>query len=137
MGLLYYWDLKDYYRAARSFRAGSERPGALPWMRALAAAVATQGGELQTSELLLAEIYRTADNDQLRRSAEEHLAALSAEEQIRELTALLDRSHEKHGRAAHSFADLVAAGLLRAEPRDPYGEPYTIGRDGRAALLPS
>jgi len=83
LGFVYYWDLKDYARAARAFETGSERPGALPWMKAMAAAVAAKGGEFETSRLLWAEIYRQAENDQLRRAALDHLRALEAEEQIK------------------------------------------------------
>ena len=82
LGFVYYWDLKDYARAARAFETGSERPGALPWMKAMAAAVAAKGGDLETSRLLWAEIYRHAENDQLRRAALDHLTALEAEEQV-------------------------------------------------------
>jgi|SRR5438094_9608745 len=106
-------------------------------MKAMAAVIAAQGGELQTSELLWAEIDKNADNDQLRKSAEDHLAALTAEKQIRDLNALLDRYQKKQGRDARSFGELVSAGLLPAVPRDPSGAPYVLGGDGRAALLPS
>ena len=83
LGFIYYWHLKDYARAARAFQAGGERPGALPWMKATAAAVAAKGGDLETSRLLWAEIYRQAENDQLRQAALDHLRALEAAEQIK------------------------------------------------------
>jgi hypothetical protein len=135
LGFIYYWDLKDYPSAARVFRVGSERPGAMLWMRVLAASVAARGGEIETSRLLWREIGRQAGNDQIRRSAEEHLAALEAQEQINRLNALLDRFRERKGRTARTFQDLLAPGYM-APPRDPSGTPYIIGSDGRAALGP-
>jgi len=137
VGFIYYWDLKDYARAARAFEVGGEQPGALPWMKAMAAAVAAKGGELETSRLLWAEIYRHAENDQLRQAALDHLAALEAAEQIKTLDNLLARFLVSQGHPAGSFQDVVKSGLLRAAPRDPSGAPYVIGAGGRAGLASS
>jgi tetratricopeptide (TPR) repeat protein len=137
LGFVYYWDLKDYESAARVFRAGSERPGALAWMKVLAATVAAEGGDIQTSRLLWSEIHRYADNDQIRKSAEEHLIALKAQEDMASLERLLGQYRAREGKAPASFQALVAAGYLRALPRDPTGAPYIIGADGRVRLSPA
>jgi hypothetical protein len=134
LGFIDYWDLKDYASAARVFRAGSERPGAQIWMKAMAASVAAQGGAAQTSRLLWSEIYRQADNETIRVSAEDHLRALQAHEEMESLNALLRKYRQTVGRPAHSFHELVTAGLLRVEPRDPSAAPYRIGPDGLTAL---
>jgi tetratricopeptide (TPR) repeat protein len=136
LGFIYYWDLGDYAQAARVFAAGSTRPGAEMWMKTLAAAVAAQGGEPQTSRLLWAEVYRHADNDSIRRSALEHLAALQAAEDIAHLNRALAEFEHRAGRPAASFDELVGAGLLARNPVDPGGVPYRINRDGKAALAP-
>lgn len=136
LGFIYYWDMKDYARAARAFQTGSERPGALPWMRVLAATVAAQGGEIQTSRILWMEIARSAGNESIRRSAELHLAALDTVEILRRLDGLLALYQRKEGRPAHAFDDLVAAGYLRGIPLDPSGVPFVVAPDGRAALGP-
>ena len=136
LGFIYYWDMKDYAHAARAFQTGSERPGALPWMRVLAASVAAQGGEIQTSRILWTEIARTAENDSIRHSAELHLAALDTQEALRKLDGLLALYQQKEGHEAHSMQDLVAAGYLRGIPLDPSGEPFVVGPDGHAALGP-
>lgn len=136
LGFIYYWDMKDYAQAARTFRTGSERPGAMPWMRALAASVAAQGGEVQTSRILWAEIARSAGNEPMRHSAAMHLAALDALEALRKLDGLLDLYKQKQGHAAGSFQDLVEAGFLRGIPLDPSGEPFVIQPDGHAGLSP-
>ena len=136
LGFIYYWDMKDYPHAARAFQTGSEQPGALPWMRVLAASVAAQGGEIQTSRILWTEIGRSAGNDSIRHSAEIHLAALDALQSLRKLDGLLALYQKKEGREAHSMQDLVAAGFLPGIPLDPAGVPYVVGRDGHAALDP-
>ncbi len=136
LGFIYYWDLKDYASAARAFRAGSERPGALPWMKVLAATVAAKGGEFQTSRLLWLEIYRQSENEQIRKSAQDHLAALEVQDQIATLNTLLARYRGREGHEARSFHELVAAGFLPTVPKDPSGAPFLVGPDGRAALDP-
>jgi hypothetical protein len=136
LGFVYYWDLKDYAAAARAFQAGSERPGAMTWMRALAAKVAAQGGELATSKFLWSEIARQAGNEQIRKNAEDHLMAIQATEEIAKLNELVALYHQRQGQPARSFQALVAAGYLRALPRDPSGRPYTLGADGKVKLNP-
>jgi tetratricopeptide (TPR) repeat protein len=136
LGFIYYWDMKDYAHAARAFQTGSERPGALPWMRVLAASVAAQGGEIQSSRILWTEIARSAGNDSIRRSAEAHLTALGALEALKKLNGLLEAYQQKEGREARSMKDLVAAGYLPGIPLDPSGVPVVVGKDGRAALDP-
>ena len=136
LGFVYYWDLKDYGAAARAFQAGSERPGAMTWMRALAAKVAAQGGELATSKFLWSEIAHQAGNEQIRKNAEDHLMAIQASEEIARLDELVVLYNKRQAQPARSFQALVAAGLLRALPRDPSGRPYMIDAGGRVKLNP-
>jgi hypothetical protein len=136
VGFIYYWDLKDYPAAARAFQTGSERPGAMEWMRALAARVAAQGGQLATSRFLWSEIARQAGNEQIRKNAEDHLIAIKAEEEITKLDELLALYNSRQGRPARSFQALVVAGYLRALPRDPSGAPYILDAGGRVRLNP-
>jgi tetratricopeptide (TPR) repeat protein len=136
LGFIYYWDMQDYAHAARAFQTGSERPGAMTWMRTLAASVAAQGGDIDTSRTLWTEIARSAENDAIRRSAENHLAALGAQGALRKLDGLLAAYQQKTSRQAHSLLDLVAAGYLPGIPLDPSGAPFVVGPNGRAALGP-
>lgn len=137
LGFIYYWNLHDYAAAARTFNIGSQRPGAAIWMKTLAAAVATKGGGIRTSQILWSQIYRTAENDSMRENAREHLAALKAFEDLRGLDGVLFVYKSKEGRSARSLADLVAAGLLPSVPLDPSGSPYVVGPDGNARLGPA
>jgi hypothetical protein len=133
LGFIYYWDLKDYAEAARAFETGSRAPGAGLWMKTLAASVASEGGDLETSRALWFEVYAQAENASIRRSAQDHLAALKAAEDIEQLDALLAGFARREGHAAHSLDDLVRAGLLPARPIDPSGIRYELGPDGKAA----
>ncbi len=137
LGFVEYWDLKNYVAAARIFRAASERPGAEPWMKALAAAVAAKGGELQTSFVLWSQTYRSTQNESIRNSALEHMAAIRASEEIRGLNRVLAAYDRKNGRPAKSFDGVVAAGLLHTAPLDSGGTPFVVGQDLKAHLGPA
>ncbi|MGH9396880.1 MAG: hypothetical protein ACRD18_08535 [Terriglobia bacterium] len=136
LGFIEYWDLHDYAAAARIFKAGSERPGAEIWMKTLAATVAAKGGEILTSQVLWTQVYRTAENNTVRKSAIEHLAALKAVQEMQELDVILASYQKREGHPARSFGDVVSAGLLRAMPRDPSGAPYVLRADGKTAVGP-
>ena len=136
VGFIYYWDLKDYDAAARAFQTGSERPGAMQWMRVLAAKVAAEGGQLATSRFLWSEIARQAGNEQIRKSAEDHLMAIRATEEISKLEELVALYNSHQERPARSFQALVAAGYLRTAPRDPSGAAYLLDAGGRVRLNP-
>jgi hypothetical protein len=136
LGFIYYWDLRDYAQAARAFESGSRQPGADLWMKTLAASVAAEGGELRTSRLLWSEVYSQAGNESIRRSAEEHLAAIKAVEDMTQLDQLLADFAHREERPAASISDLVRAGMLPGQPVDPSGVRYEVGQDGKAALGP-
>ena len=136
LGFIYYWDLRDYARAAAAFQEGSRQPGADLWMKTLAASVAAQGGELSTSHLLWSEVYSQAGNESIRRSAAEHLAAIKAAEDMAQLDLLLEEFRRRERRPAASIGDLVRAGMLPGQPTDPSGARYGLGQDGRAVLGP-
>ena len=137
LGFVYYWDLQDYAGASRAFRIGSERPGAQVWLKTLAAAAAAKGGEREASWLLWSEIYRHADNEQIRKSAPDLLAALAAQEDLGRLNSLLLRYRELFGQPARALGEIVAAGLLSRVPVDPSGVPYIVNSQGQAALSPA
>jgi len=136
LGFIYYWDLKDYAAAARAFQTGSERPGAMQWMRAMAAKVSAQGGQLATSKFLWSEIARQPGNEQIRKNAEDHLMAIEAAEEIAKLGELVALYNSRMGGPTRSFQALVVAGYLRALPRDPSGMPYIFDASGRIRLNP-
>jgi len=137
LGFIYYWNLKDYRRAAQTYLIGSRQPGALFFMKAMAAKILAQGGDPATSYEIWIELYRQAENEQLRRNAEIHLTAIQATIAMKQLNDLLGRFQEASGHPAKGFEELVAAGWLRGIPLDPSGVPYRIGADGKVALGPN
>jgi len=137
LGFVYYRSLKDYQRAAEAFYEGAKNPQAGPWMRVMAAKIATEGGSRRWARFLWAELYKSTDNPLIRKNAIEHLYGLQVDDDIEFLEALLDRYRQQTSQRAESFEALVAAGRLRALPLDPLGYPYRLRPDGRVLLDPA
>lgn len=134
LGFIYYWDLKDYRKAAQMFEAGSRHPEAHDWMRVLAADLYARGGSRATSQFLWSEIYRTAETEWIRKNAADHLLALQADAEIQDLENLLAQFATAQGKRADAWEEVIKAGILGSVPEDPAGFPYTISEDGKVVM---
>ena len=134
LGFIYYWDLKDYRKAAQMFEAGSRHPEAHDWMRVLAADLYARGGSRATSQFLWSEIYRTAETEWIRKNAADHLLALQVDAEIQDLEILLAQFATAQGKRADSWGGAIEAGILGSVPEDPAGFPYTINEDGKVVM---
>ncbi len=62
LGFIHFIERKDYPAAAAAFQRGSQVPGAHPWLRVLAAAMALFGGDTRTARFLGERIYESTDD---------------------------------------------------------------------------
>lgn len=134
MGNVYYFDKKDYARAAESFAEGAKNPQAAIWMKVMAAKIAADGESLETSYFLWRDIYQTAKEPQIKKNAGLHLRLVKVDLDLRELNRLADEYERQTGRRATKMSQLVQAGLLSQLPGDPDGYPYVLGEGGKAEL---
>ena len=134
LGYIYYIEKKDYVAAAKAFEDGSKVPGALPWMKIMAAIMAQHGGELQVSRYLWQHIYDSAEDDSIKDNALRHLAALQVDETVDYLESLVRRYREATGKLPTSWMALVSAGYLKRVPVDPTGKTYKLMADGRVEV---
>jgi tetratricopeptide (TPR) repeat protein len=134
LGFIYYFEMKDYAKAAQAFEEGSRKPGAQIWMKVMAAKIAAEGESLSTSIFLWNDIYQTTSDPQIKENALTHLQLLRAEQDCRQLDLLADEFEKRTGRRPTRIAELIQAGLLPRAPVDPKGYPYVFGPDGKAAL---
>lgn len=131
LGFIHYVERKDYAAAARAFEAGSQVPGAHPWMKLLAARMAERGGDLETARFLWSKTYEDTKDKQIRANAAAHLRALRVDDDILHLNDIVLRFRETTGRWPSSFAELSSAGYLPGVPVDPLGNPYKLAENGR------
>jgi tetratricopeptide (TPR) repeat protein len=134
LGNVYYFDAKDYPKAAAAFEEGSKNPKAPIWMKVLAAKIAGEGRSLDTSYFLWRQVYETTTDEDIRKNAESHLRSLKVDLDLLELDRLLDEYEKQTGKRAKRISELVEAGLVKRVPIDSKGFPYVVGASGKAEL---
>jgi hypothetical protein len=134
LGFIHYFERKDYAAAAQAFEKGSEVPGALPWMKVMAAHMSQHAGEIETARMLWSSLYRTTEAEDIRDNAAKHLRALQVDEDVTRLQELVDSFHERVGHWPANWNEMVAAGYLRSVPYDPTRRSYRLTADGRVLV---
>ena len=130
LGFVHYIDRKDPRAAQIAFQKGSEIPGALGWMKVMAARMAERSRDINTSLALWETISETTSDNNVRETARRHLVSLQADRDINELERRIKIYKERNGALPASWADLVRAGLLNGVPLTPYRDPYLLKSDG-------
>ena len=130
LGFIHYVDRHDYKAAQQAFEKGSEVPGALPWMKVMAARMAEKGNDPSTARYLWETIYETTHDANIRQSASKHLLSLRVDAEMDELERRTHAYYERFGAYPEQWSDLIRAELLRGVPRDPNGNPYKLRLDG-------
>jgi hypothetical protein len=134
LGFVYYMELHDYKDAAEAFDRGAKLPNAHPFMKIFAAQMAQHAGEYQTARMLWSATYQTAQDQQIRQNAIEHLRALRVDEDVDHLQDAVTRFGERTGRLPENIGELVSAEGLPGVPVDPDGHPYKMTPKGRIEL---
>lgn len=130
LGFIHYMDRHDYKAAQQAFQKGSEAPGALPWMKVMAARMAEKADDPSTASYLWKAIYDNTTDHNIKESAELHLSSLRAEADITELERRTQLYYQKFSVFPQEWSDLIRAGLLPGVPLDPNGDPYKLRLDG-------
>jgi tetratricopeptide (TPR) repeat protein len=134
LGFVYYFDLKDYKKASEAFLEGSKKPNAQVWMKVMAAHIAAEGESFSTSFFLWRDIFESASDPSVKKSALIQLQLLKAKEECKQLDELADEYQKRNGKRPTHMAELIQAGLLRGVPKDPAGFAYVFGENGKAEL---
>ena len=137
LGFIYYFELKDYPKAADAFLEGSKKPGAMIWMKAFAARISEKGESLETSAMLWSEIYNSTSEPSIKENAKIHLQLLHARADCEQLDKIAAEYKKRNGRPPSSAADLVNAGLIPGLAVDPVGVVYWFDTEGNAQINPA
>ena len=133
LGYIYFDQMHDSKTASEAFLDGSKVPGALPWMKVMAAALAQHAGEAETARYLWTQIYNSSDNPDIRANAVKRLIALRVDEEVYRLQEVVSRFERDTSTMPESFLQLVQAGYLSRVPVDPVDHPYVLV-DGRVQV---
>jgi hypothetical protein len=136
IAFIHYWWLHDYPGASAWFTRASRIPGSPEWMPGLAAITLAKGGDRTGARFLWRQIFDTAEQEYMRRTAEHRLVQLDVLDELDRLNAALARVATETGTRPRSWEPLARRGWLRrVPPADPDGTPYEIDpRTGEARL---
>jgi tetratricopeptide (TPR) repeat protein len=134
LGFIHYLDRRDYKAASAAFLKGSEVPGALPWMKVMAARMAEHGDDRSTAVYLWKAVYDTSIDPSVKETAVQHLTSLRAEADIEQLEQRVKVYRERTGVLPARWSDMVRAGLLPGLPQDPNGAEYKLLPDGTVGV---
>jgi len=133
LGYIYWLEMKDPLKAADAFDRGSKIPGALPWMRVMAAALEAHAGETETATYMWTNILKSTDDVNLRKNAISRLRCLRVDSDVKRLQDAVDEFARQNGRLPASWQELISAGQLFGVPVDPKGDVYRLA-DGRVQV---
>jgi tetratricopeptide (TPR) repeat protein len=128
-----YWQQKDFQAAAEAYDQGSKLPGAPPWMQALKAKMALEGGSRAVAREIYKRMYEKAADDQVKEMAQRRLLQLDSLDDRDVLHKILADFQSQAGRCPSSWKE--TAPLLRAShvkvdsagaPLDPGGTAYVL-----------
>ena len=116
--------LKDDKLAREYFGRAAAVPGAPDLIRRLYASSTFRAADYQAAWEIWQEIYRTAKDPQIKKTAANHLYQVKAAMDLETLSGALGKYKDKLGRLPSSLDRLVAAGFLSSLPTDLDGKDY-------------
>ena len=128
-----YWQQKDYLAASDVYRRGSELPGAPPWMTAMRAKMAAEGGSRATAREIYTRMYAQSADERVKDMAQRRLIQLDSLDQRDVLRKMLTGYQARAGQCPATWREVNQ--LLRAirapldasgAPLDPTGAPYQL-----------
>jgi tetratricopeptide (TPR) repeat protein len=131
LGFVHYIDRNDPKAAQIAFQRGSEVPGALPWMKGMAARMAEHNKDITTATALWEAISESTTDPVIQEGAARHLVSIQADRDINELEHRVKIYRQRMGKLPASWADLINAGLLDGVPIAPLKDAYVLNADGK------
>lgn len=131
-----YWQQKDFKAAGETYDEGAKVPGVPPWMEAMKARMAVEGGSRDTAREIYRRMYEQAGDDKVKEMARVRLLQLNSLDERDALRRVLAAHKTRRGQCPASWRDIE--NVLRTlrfkidadgAPLDPTGVPYTLLND--------
>ncbi len=129
--------LKDDALAREYFGKAAAVPGAPDLIRRLYASSTFKTADYRTAWEIWLEIYKTATDPQVKKTASNHLYQVKAAMDIAGLAGAVGKFQEKYGRFPSSLDQLVGAGILSSLPKDMDDKDYVYDRETGKVGAPS
>ena len=126
LGIVHYLFTHDYERAVTHLQRAAELPGSPPNVARFAALLHTRQHGSQTTIEILRQMREQTTSPETREVLDRSIQDAQVTWDVERLDGLVRMLRERTGTPPASLGALVAAGLLRAVPPDPYGGTYEI-----------
>jgi len=128
-----YWQQHDYQAASEIYGRGAQIAGAPPWMEAMKAKMAADGGSRSTAREIYTRMYEGSADEKVKDMARKHLLQLDSLDQRDGLRKLFVAYQSRTGKCPNSwkevepvFRALRIAVDASGAPLDPSGTPYVL-----------
>ena len=128
-----YWQQHDYQAASEIYGRGAQIADAPPWMEAMKAKMAADGGSRSTAREIYTRMYEQSADEKVRDMARKRLLQLDSLDQRDGLRKLFAAYQARTGKCPSSWkeVELVFRALRIAvdasgAPLDPSGTPYVL-----------
>jgi tetratricopeptide (TPR) repeat protein len=131
-----YWQQHDYQTASEIYARGAKIQGAPPWMEAMSARMAAEGGSRGVAREIYSRMYEQTADDKVKDMVRKRLLQLDSFDERDVLRQLLAAYQKRFGRCPSSWKEIEPA--LRAlkwrtdaagAPLDPSSVPYVLVHD--------
>lgn len=128
-----YWQQHDYQAASDIYGRGAQIAGAPPWMEAMKAKMAADGGSRSTAREIYTRMYEGSADEKVKDMARKHLLQLDSLDQRDGLRKLFAAYQARTGKCPNSWKEVEP--VFRAlhivvdasgAPLDPSGVPYVL-----------
>ncbi|HEX5604100.1 MAG TPA: hypothetical protein VFX63_16180, partial [Pyrinomonadaceae bacterium] len=128
-----YWQQHDYQAASEIYGRGAQIEGAPPWMEAMKAKMAAEGGSRATAREIYTRMYEQSADEKVRDMARRRLLQLDSLDQRESLGKFFAAYKARTGKCPSSwkeiepvFRALRVAVDASGAPLDPSGSPYVL-----------
>jgi tetratricopeptide (TPR) repeat protein len=128
-----YWQQGDFQAAGEAYNQGAAQPGAPPWMEAMKARMATEGGSRELAREIYQRMYEEPGGSKVTEMARQRLMQLDSLDERDAIRRVLKLYQSKVNRCPSSWREIqpvLRTLRLRFDPNgaplDPLGKPYVL-----------
>ncbi len=129
LGFNYFYYLGEYEKAARYLTEASKLPRSPAYLPKLAAKLYAKAGDPDTAIEFLIQVYRSTDDERMKREIEERIKEVMVERDIQFLKRAVEVYRDRFGEYPDGLDLLVARGIIDSLPEEPFGGYYYIDPD--------
>lgn len=126
LGFNYFYYLGDYEKAARYLTEASRLPRSPAYLPKLAAKLYAKAGDPDTAIEFLTQVYRSTDDERMKKEIEERIKEVMVERDIQYLERAVEVYRKRFGEYPQRLDLLVARGVIDSLPKEPFGGYYYI-----------